>query len=124
MNRPRDGTLFVTTILGAAFLGVYTLLSIIHGEGFAIPVGILSAVAGAVILRGPVGKALANRIEGRTPAEVAPPEEVLVELDDLRHRVVELEERLDFTERMLTQSRETAGLPRAASAGPGDSRIA
>lgn len=122
MNRPRDGALFVTTVLGAALLGVYTLLSVIHGEGFAIPVGILSAVAGAVILRGPVGKALANRIEGRTLGDAAPPEEVLVELDDLRHRVLELEERLDFTERMLTQSRESAGLPRAAAAGLDDLR--
>jgi hypothetical protein len=122
MNRPRDGVLFLATALGAAFLGVYTLLSVIHGEGFAIPVGILSAAAGAVILRGPVGKALANRIEGRTSGDAAPPEEVLVELDDLRHRVLELEERLDFTERMLAQSRESAGLPRAAAAGRDDSR--
>jgi hypothetical protein len=122
MNRPRDGVLFLATALGAAFLGVYTLLSVIHGEGVAIPVGILSAAAGAVILRGPVGKALANRIEGRTLGDAAPPEEVLVELDDLRHRVLELEERLDFTERMLAQSRESAGLPRAAAAGRDDSR--
>jgi hypothetical protein len=122
MNRPRDGALFVTVVLGTALLGVYTLLSVIHGEGFAIPVGILGAIAGAVVLRGPVGKALASRIEGRTLGEVAPPEEVLVELDDLRHRVLELEERLDFTERMLTQSRESAGLPRAAAAGPNESR--
>jgi len=122
MSRPRDGTLFVTVAIGAALLGVYTLLSVIHGEGFAIPVGVLGAIAGTVILRGPVGKALANRIEGRSTGEVAPPEEVLVELDDLRHRVLEVEERLDFTERMLAQSRESAGLPRAAGTRPEGAR--
>ena len=77
------------------------------GEAFAIPAGIVAAIAFAVVLRGPVGKALARRLEGDA---AAPSEEVLQQLDDMRVRLGELEERLDFTERVLAQSQEPAKL--------------
>ena len=38
-------------------------------------------------------------------------EEVYAELDDLRNRVMELEERQDFTERLLTQARDSGRVP-------------
>jgi len=54
----------------------------------------------------PVGKALADRLRGNvTPAQDP---ELLAEVDALRQEVAELQERMDFTERMLstTERRE------------------
>ncbi|MHB1328777.1 MAG: hypothetical protein ACYC2K_11305 [Gemmatimonadales bacterium] len=60
------------------------------------------------VFQGPVGQAMARRIQGRGGAGADP--EVLNELDDLRHqldqvqgRLTEAEERLDFSERLLSQ---------------------
>jgi hypothetical protein len=79
-------------------------------EQFLITVaGIVGTV---VALRGPIGRAIAARIEGRRP----PDDETALELDDLRSRVATLEEgqsqltevqeRLDFAERLLAQERQ------------------
>ncbi|TFH61431.1 MAG: hypothetical protein E4G90_09740 [Gemmatimonadales bacterium] len=87
----------------AAIVG-YVILAAALGEGFAIPVAIIGTISGAVVLRGPVGKALARRLEGGGAME--PNEDVLLELDELRTRVVELEERQDFAERLLASGRE------------------
>ena len=46
----------------AAIIG-YVVLAAELGEGFAIPVAIIATISAAVILRGPVGKALARRLE-------------------------------------------------------------
>jgi len=119
VSGPRDQTLLVTGLAGAAFLAVYLVLSIVIGEGFAIPIGLFGAVGGAIALRGPVGKALAARIEGGPQGGMAPPDEVLAELDELRHRMVELEERQDFTERLLTRARDGADAPPQGGAGHG-----
>jgi len=73
------------------------------------------ATAAVLIFRGPLGKALARRIEG--PAASIPRAEVdelrsrLDEVEQQLGRVHELEERLDFTERLLAQQREQARLP-------------
>jgi hypothetical protein len=74
------------------------------GSEFAVPGLIALGIVAAVIFKGPVGKALARRIEHGAQAE--PPSEVLNELDEVRGRLFELEERLDFTERMLSKARE------------------
>jgi hypothetical protein len=56
----------------------------------------------------PVGKALAERIRGR--AEPAHDPELLAEVDALRNEVAELHERVDFTERILSnQDRHELG---------------
>jgi flagellar biosynthesis/type III secretory pathway M-ring protein FliF/YscJ len=67
------------------------------------------------VLRGPLGKALARRIEGRASQmddqvlqAVEGMEGRMAELEERVARVHELEERLDFTERLLAQGRETA----------------
>jgi hypothetical protein len=88
----------------------FAVVAVRIGEGFAIPVGIFGAIACAVVLRGPVGHALARRLEG-TPA--LPPDEVLQQLDEVRVRLSELEERLDFTERVLAQTQDPTRLPQA-----------
>ncbi|HSE51109.1 MAG TPA: hypothetical protein VLB00_02915 [Gemmatimonadales bacterium] len=51
----------------------------------------------------PVGKALADRIRhGTQPLGAGTEPEVLNELEQLRNDVTELQERVDFTERMLS----------------------
>jgi hypothetical protein len=57
----------------------------------------------------PVGRAIAARIRGEVPPLQADPE-LRAELDLLRQDVSELQERLDFTERMLAQRNESARL--------------
>jgi hypothetical protein len=73
----------------------------------------MAAIIGTVVaLRGPIGRALAARIEGRR----APDHETQMELEDLRARVAaleeghakvaELQERVEFAERLLAAERE------------------
>ena len=81
---------------------------------------VLSIIAGGVLVLWPLVRAIAHRIEGRT----ADPE-LRRELEDLRMRVREiegeqarfgeLEERLDFAERLLAQGRAEA--PRLQGGG-------
>ena len=56
----------------------------------------------------PMRKAMLRKIEGTSHG--ADPQ-VLEEVDQLRERVGELEERLDFAERLLAQQRDAAELP-------------
>ena len=102
----RDPTAAIVAFFGGlVLLAGHVVLGIVVGPGYAIPTTLVGAVAAAVILRGPVGQALAARIQGGAHAEL-PPEQVLNELDDLRGRISELEERADFSERLLAQHRE------------------
>ena len=89
-------------------LAVHVAMAVALGRGYAIPTTILGVIGGAVVLNGPVGKALARRLQGPTPSEL-PPDQVLSELDDLRGRLTELEERADFSERLLAKQRERDG---------------
>ncbi len=77
----------------------------------------IAAVAGIALVLYPIARAIARRLEGRGAGQ-----ELLMQVDELRervrdlegsqHRVAELEERLDFTERLLAQRRD-AELPRS-----------
>jgi hypothetical protein len=62
------------------------------------------AFAAVIIARGPIGKALARRIEG--PTSDGNLAALRNEVDTMSERVADLEERLDFTERLLSQERE------------------
>jgi hypothetical protein len=64
------------------------------------------------ILRGPVGEAVADRLRhgARTRADAT----LLAEMETLRGRLDEVEERLDFAERLLASSREADQLPGGA----------
>lgn len=80
---------------------------------------LMAFVSVVLILRGPLGRALARRIEGRAgePNELAARvnelEQRLAEVEHDRARVAELEERLDFAERLLSQgSRDPERIPR------------
>lgn len=87
-----------------------------------IVASLITLVAGAVLIfRGVVGRAIARRIEG-TPIGLTTGQMAAERIEDLEARVaqfesietrmLELEERLDFTERMLAQATgEKAALP-------------
>lgn len=65
----------------------------------------------------PVGKALADRIRhGTQPLSSGPDPEVLTELEQLRGDVTDLQERLDFAERMLSQKPDAQALPPSGAA--------
>jgi hypothetical protein len=58
---------------------------------------------------------MAQRLSGRRGAidsHAEAEERVTAEMHDLRHRLAEVEERLDFAERLLTQDAPANQLPR------------
>ena len=66
----------------------------------------------------PIAKAFARRLEGRsgrldeeTAAELADLQARVGEIDNLQTRMAELEERLEFAERLLATRREADQLP-------------
>ena len=75
------------------------------------PIVVFALIAVTVILW-PVMRALARRLEGKSvdPAlrdEVDRLQHRLEEMDALQGRVAELEDRVDFTERMLVRGQES-----------------
>ena len=82
-----------------------------NGPPIALLIVIAALTAGVIILW-PVMRALARRLEGKSgpdPALQAELEQMRAHLNDmdaLQHRVAELEERVDFTERLLSQSHD------------------
>jgi len=71
-------------------------------------------IGASIVLRGPLGKALAERISGRhLAARGQDPEradllgQAVADLDEMRHRLAELEERQDFAERLLARQDAT-----------------
>ncbi len=61
----------------------------------------------------PIGKAIAERIRSRGAVPMHDPE-LLAEVDSLRRDVAELQERVDFAERLLAQGQER---PQVAKGG-------
>jgi hypothetical protein len=57
---------------------------------------------------GPIGVAIGHRI--REGGDSAPDHRLAVEVDQLRTRLAEVEERLDFAERLLAQPQQPARL--------------
>ncbi len=93
----------------------------------ALTVSIIAlSISAAFVLRGPVGKALAQWIGGWNHNEakwieakmresgggtIGETEQLRSEVDELRGQLAEVQERLDFTERMLARTREAERLP-------------
>ena len=110
----------VVLTLGLTGGGLVFLFSMIEESRFINnPTPVFGALAGGAILfaimRGPIGKAIARMLESH-PAQddqlvqrVEQLEDRLSELGMDQLRVAELEERLDFAERLLSQ-RDTAGV--------------
>jgi hypothetical protein len=77
------------------------------------------SVTAAVILRGPLGRALARRIEGGLGASderMLQLESRVQELEAGQGRLAELEERVDFAERMLTRGDAVRRAPLSGAA--------
>lgn len=97
----------MVTIAAAMLFGALFMVTDSIGAA-SIPIWGMAMGGVALVLRGPVGKAMARRIGGEDQAAIPPelPAEILGELDELRHRVLELEERVDFSERLLATSKQ------------------
>ena len=72
-------------------------------QTFAIVLVLIASTIFAIakVFKGPIGQALARRIAG---SETGPTHDG--EVAELRARLTELEERMDFTERVLLQQQE------------------
>ena len=75
--------------------------------GLVITCGVIAACL--EVLKGPLGQALARRIQGRGAEQDAEVRHevayLLDQVDALRSGLEEAQERLDFTERLLAQAR-------------------
>lgn len=72
------------------------------------------SVAAVKIFVGPIGHAIADRIRGVRSLPAAPDPELLAEMDQLRGRLAEVEERLDFAERLLARAGQPDQIPGGA----------
>jgi Tfp pilus assembly protein PilO len=76
---------------------------------------VVAALAATVIILWPLMRAFGRRLEGKGGGDAALRAEVeqlqlrSAEVDSLHHRVAELEERVDFTERLLAQTHDPQG---------------
>ncbi len=79
-----------------------------------IPIVAVGGFFAWMISLSPVGKAYAEKLRGQTPRApgAGDNEEVLEAIEQLRHEVAELSERMDFAERLLAKGRDQRqGLP-------------
>lgn len=78
----------------------------------------LAFLAACAVVLYPLMRAIGRRIEGRGTGDAALREELeqlrgrVADVEVLQHRVMELEERVDFAERLLAQRREPERLGR------------
>jgi hypothetical protein len=83
-----------------------------EAAAFTLGVLFIASTAAVLIFRGPIGKAIARRLEGKAAPDsalVQQLEELELRLADVepdRARVGDLEERLDFAERLLASGPE------------------
>lgn len=80
--------------------------------GELIPIVFFLSIAAAVILRGPLGKAFADRIAGRAGEGASSRDWEMLRsaVGELRDRMEEMEERMDFAERLLARQRQPGQL--------------
>lgn len=68
------------------------------------------------VARGPVGQAIGRRLQGRHGADPELAQEVAAlrdQVDILQQQLMETQERVDFTERLLSKGRAPESLPRS-----------
>lgn len=87
--------------IGVASGGVVT-------EEVLFAIVVICILIGAVFILGPIARAMARRLEGRggdaaLQEELAGLRDRMGEVDHLRERMLELEERVDFAERLLAR---------------------
>jgi len=94
---------------------------------FVAMIALAVVIGTTLVLRGPMGKALAEWIRGWSKTDEqwmamkaakhgvalgGETERLLAEVDELKRRLAEAEERLDFTERLLAKDRDGQRLAR------------
>jgi hypothetical protein len=85
---------------------------------------VIAALTAGVIILWPIMRAFGRRLEGKGPVDPVLRGDVeqlqmrLAEVDTLHARLAELEERVDFTERLLAQTQPQGGRLGASSEGP------
>ena len=109
-------TLVISLVILAGGFLIYVLEDLSR-RGFEFAILGLGGLGGLswLVLRGPVGKALASMLEGSSGGEdqmlasrVADLEDRLQELSLETQRFLEIEDRLEFTERLLAQHTDPA----------------
>ena len=76
-------------------------------------IAVVAIVFGIVkVLTGPIARAIGDRLRGARPEAQEPV--LAAEVDALRTRLAEVEERLDFAERLLASARQADQLPGGA----------
>lgn len=96
--------------IGLAGMGLFIALAAASATlgPVAVPIWAMAIGLVAITVKSPVAKAFADRLAGRHgPDVVEVPQELYAELDELRSRVLELEERQDFAERLLSDRGES-----------------
>ncbi|PYO42316.1 MAG: hypothetical protein DMD29_03835 [Gemmatimonadetes bacterium] len=63
------------------------------------------SVASIFVLLGPVGRALGERLSGRKRLDDQELRDLRGEVEDLRHQLGDVQERVDFAERLLAKQR-------------------
>lgn len=99
-------------LAGMGLFGALAAASAVMGPA-SIPIWGMAVLIVFLGLRSPMGKAFADRLSGRSSGHAELPPELFAELDELRARLAEVEERQDFSERILAQRNDP--LPLAAS---------
>jgi hypothetical protein len=87
-----------------------------QGPEILIPITFFLTVGGVIASRGEIGKAIAHRIRGGAARDEdlkLEVDEMRRELDAVRMELAETNERLDFTERLLSSGRQE-GIGRGA----------
>lgn len=75
----------------------------------AVPIAFFVCASIVALVRSRIGEAIADRIRGQGRGDDESRvelERLRVELDGVRHELGEVSERLDFTERLLAQTRD------------------
>jgi HAMP domain-containing protein len=93
-------------------------LFILNGGAPALVMIVFLGLAATTLILWPIMRAFGRRLEGKAGhadaalrAEVEQLQQRLGEVDHLHQRVAELEERIDFTERMLARAPSPSALP-------------
>lgn len=78
-------------------------------EGVLFIIIVFGGGMAVILSKTEIGRAISDRIRGVRPDSAGDPA-LLEEIDRLRHDVIELQERMDFAERMLASKREAGQL--------------
>jgi len=102
-----DSTGYLYMAMGFVGLGLIAVLGMVTSRlgPASIPIWAISLGGVMMVIKSPIGQAIATRLGGTSPhqQQLDVPQEVYAELDELRARIGELEERTDFTERLIAK---------------------